>query len=120
LLARGARRPPTPAVGSAGASTREIQSPTTVERTTAVLPFTYWVRLGPCCRARWEGGCPGDWRAVGRHRDVRGAVSAREVSTLAAALLVPYLAWTSFATFVNVRIYQLNRGGSHVACQRRR
>ncbi|MHB1417571.1 MAG: TspO/MBR family protein [Chloroflexota bacterium] len=31
------------------------------------------------------------------------------VSTLATVLLVPYLIWTSFASFLNYRVWQLNR-----------
>jgi tryptophan-rich sensory protein len=37
------------------------------------------------------------------------ALSAR-VSRLSAALLLPYLGWTGFASALNGRIWQLNRG----------
>jgi tryptophan-rich sensory protein len=38
------------------------------------------------------------------------ACLAARVAPAAGALLVPYLAWTTFAAFLNFRIWQLNRG----------
>lgn len=38
------------------------------------------------------------------------AILFRRVSGLAAALLLPYLAWVSFATALNFAIWRLNRG----------
>ena len=37
--------------------------------------------------------------------------AVRRVDRLAAALLVPYAAWTTFATYLNLGIWWLNRGG---------
>jgi tryptophan-rich sensory protein len=33
-----------------------------------------------------------------------------KASTLAAVLLIPYLCWVSFATYLNAGFYWLNRG----------
>ena len=37
-------------------------------------------------------------------------VYSARVSRLAGLMLAPYLAWTSFASYLNVRLWQLNRG----------
>jgi tryptophan-rich sensory protein len=37
----------------------------------------------------------------------------RSVSPTAAALLLPYLAWVTFATYLNAGIWRLNREGMH-------
>ena len=37
------------------------------------------------------------------------AACAARVAPLASALLLPYLAWTGFAGFLNFRVWQLNR-----------
>jgi tryptophan-rich sensory protein len=37
------------------------------------------------------------------------------VSGVAGALLLPYLAWTSFAALLNGRIWQLNRPHRHAS-----
>lgn len=41
---------------------------------------------------------------------VATTVTAARISRLAAALLVPYALWTGFASLLNYRIWQLNRG----------
>jgi translocator protein len=46
------------------------------------------------------------WSAI-----VATAVLAARVSRPAGLLLMPYLAWTSFAAALNFRLWQLNRGG---------
>ncbi|MEZ4552486.1 MAG: TspO/MBR family protein [Dehalococcoidia bacterium] len=38
--------------------------------------------------------------------------AARRVSVVAAAMLLPYLAWVTFAAALNLRVWALNRGGS--------
>jgi tryptophan-rich sensory protein len=38
---------------------------------------------------------------------------AARVTPAAGVLLGPYLAWTTFAAFLNLRIWQLNRAGHH-------
>jgi tryptophan-rich sensory protein len=40
-----------------------------------------------------------------------GTALAARVTPAAGVLLLPYLAWTTFASFLNLRIWQLNRGG---------
>lgn len=38
-----------------------------------------------------------------------------QVSPLAGALLVPYLAWVAFASFLNLRVWQMNAGATRAA-----
>ncbi len=47
------------------------------------------------------------WTAIA----ASAALSAR-VSRLAAVLLAPYLAWVTFASYLNLRLWRLNRGGA--------
>jgi tryptophan-rich sensory protein len=72
------------------------------------------------------------WLMFGRHRidlallDALGMLAtiamfislAQSISTLAAALFVPYLLWVAFATALNYAIYQRNPGASGKALGR--
>jgi tryptophan-rich sensory protein len=42
---------------------------------------------------------------------VATAFAFARISEIALYLLLPYIAWVSFATALNLRIWQLNRGG---------
>ena len=89
----------------------------TEERAPAARPAlaAWWAQLG--LNVAWSaaffgrrspGGALGVivalWAAIAGTMGLSG-----RVSSVAAWLLAPYLAWTTFAAYLNLRVYQLNR-----------